>query len=43
MGRSGVMVGVINNNIAITSFEDVVVTKKVVNLETFRINEILAV
>ena len=43
MGRSGVMVGIINNNIAITSFEDVVVTKKVVNLETFRINEILAV
>ena len=43
MGRTGVMVGIINNNLAITSFEDVVVTKKVVNLETFRINEILAV
>lgn len=43
MGRTGVMVGIINNNITITPFEDVVVTKKAINLETFRINEILAV
>ena len=43
MGRTGVMVGIINNNITITAFEDVVATKKVINLETFRINEILAV
>ena len=37
------MVGIINNNVAITPFEDVVVTKKPISLETFRINEILAV
>ena len=43
MGKTGVMVGIINNNLAITAFEDVVVTKKTINLETFRINEILAV
>lgn len=43
MGRTGVMVGIINNNIAITPFEDVVATKKAINLEAFRINEILAV
>lgn len=43
MGKTGVMVGIINNNLAITAFEDVVKTKKSINLETFRINEILAV
>jgi 6-phosphofructokinase 1 len=43
MGNSGVMVGIINNNVAVTPFEEVVVTKKPINLETFRINEILAV
>jgi 6-phosphofructokinase 1 len=43
MGKTGVMVGIINNNLAITSFGDALVTKKVINLETFRINEILAV
>ncbi len=43
MGQTGVMVGIINNNVAITPFEDVVVTKKPISLETFRINEILAV
>ncbi len=43
MGKTGVMVGIINNSLAITPFEDVVITKKVINLETFRINEILAV
>jgi 6-phosphofructokinase 1 len=43
MGKTGVMVGIINNNLSITSFEEAVLTKKVINLETFRINEILAV
>jgi 6-phosphofructokinase 1 len=43
MGKTGVMVGIINNNVAITPFEEIVVTKKPINLETFRINEILAV
>jgi len=43
MGKTGVMVGIINNSLSITSFEEAVLTKKVINLETFRINEILAV
>jgi 6-phosphofructokinase 1 len=43
MGKSGVMVGIINHNLSITPFADVVKTKKAINLETFRINEILAV
>jgi len=43
MGKTGVMVGSINNNLAITPFAEVVKTKKTINLETFRINEILAV
>jgi 6-phosphofructokinase 1 len=43
MGKTGVMVGIINNNITITPFAEVVKTKKAINLETFRINEILAV
>ena len=43
MGNSGVMVGIVNNSIAITPFVDVVKIKKPFNLETFRINEILAV
>jgi len=43
MGQTGVMVGIINNNITMTPFEDVVLRKKAINLETFRINEILAV
>jgi 6-phosphofructokinase 1 len=43
MGKTGVMVGIINNNITITPFADVIKTKKPINLETFRINEILAV
>ena len=43
MGKTGVMVGIINNNITITPFAEVVKTKKSINLETFRMNEILAV
>jgi 6-phosphofructokinase 1 len=43
MGRSGVMVGIINSNLAITPFSDMPKVKKAVSLETFRINEILAV
>ena len=43
MGNKGVMVGIINNNVAITPFEEIVATKKPISLETFRINEILAV
>jgi len=43
MGKTGVMVGIMNNRLAITPFEDIVVTKKPIDLETFRINEILAV
>ncbi|MCW3127841.1 MAG: 6-phosphofructokinase [Bacteroidetes bacterium] len=41
--KTGVMVGIINNEIAITSFAEVVKTKKSISLEMFRINEILAV
>jgi 6-phosphofructokinase 1 len=43
MGKTGVMVGIINNNITITPFADMARVKKIVSLETFRINEILAV
>ena len=43
MGKSGVMVGIINNNLAVTPFADVVRVKKPINLESFRINEILSV
>jgi 6-phosphofructokinase 1 len=43
MGQSGVMVGIINNAIAVTPFADVVKVRKPINLELFRVNEILAV
>jgi 6-phosphofructokinase 1 len=43
MGKTGVMVGIINSNLAITPFAEIVKTKKAISLETFRINEILAV
>ena len=43
MGKSGILIGIINNNLAITPFADIARTKKTISLESFRINEILAV
>lgn len=43
MGKSGVMVGVINNTIAVNPFTEIVKTSKPINLEMFRVNEILSV
>jgi 6-phosphofructokinase 1 len=43
MDKSGVMVGIINNQIAFTPFSEVVGFDKSVNLDLFRVNEILSV
>jgi 6-phosphofructokinase len=43
MGKTGVMVGILNNNLAITPFSEVVKIKKAISLEAFRINEILSI
>lgn len=43
IGKSGVMVGIINNSVAVTPFAEVVKIRKPVSIETFRINEILSV
>jgi 6-phosphofructokinase 1 len=43
MGKTGVMVGIINNNLTLSPFAEIVKTKKAISLEAFRINEILAV
>jgi 6-phosphofructokinase 1 len=43
MGRSGVMVGIVNNSTVITPFHDVVKVHKPINMDLFRVNEILSV